>query len=159
VERFDTDITGENMEKTFGEDIPDEIKLPAQIGSIPALLEFVSEQAKEVGFDEGRAHNIVAAIEEALLNVINFACGEGGEGEIEIKCGTHGEDSFLIDIVDSCRPFNMLAATSFPETEDFAEAPGKHKLSTIKLKRMIRNIEYRRDPKNSRNILCCIVAK
>jgi anti-sigma regulatory factor (Ser/Thr protein kinase) len=146
------------MGKSFGQEMPDEIKLPAQIGSIPALLEFVSEQAREVGFDEGRAHGIVTAIEEALLNVINFACGEN-EGEIQIKCGTHGEDSFLIEIIDSCRPFNMLAATSFPDTEDFAEAAAEHKLSTNKLKRIIKNIEYRRDPKNSTNILCCIVAK
>lgn len=146
------------MGKAFGEGMPDEIKLPAGIDSMQALLEFVSTQAKEVGFDDRRTQDITAAMEEALLNIVNFAC-QNGEGEIQIKCGTHGEDAFLIDIVDSCRPFNMLAATSFPETEDFTPGTGKHKLSTNRLKRIIRNIEYRRDPKNNLNILCCIVSK
>lgn len=146
------------MGKPFGQDAAYEIKLPAHIDSVAGLLGFVSTQAKEVGFNEQRIQDIATAIEEALLNIINFACREG-KGEIEIKCGTHGEDTFLIDIVDSCRPFNMLAATSFPESEDFAEGAGKHRLSTKKLKRIIRNIEYRRDPKNNQNILCCMVAK
>lgn len=146
------------MGNVFEQEVADQIKRPAQIDSVPTLLAFVSTQAKEVGFDERRTQDIATAIEEALLNIINFACHKG-EGEIQIKCGTHGEDTFLVDIVDSCRPFNMLAATSFPETEDFAEGSGKHRLSTNKLKKAIRNIEYRRDPKNNTNILCCMVAK
>jgi anti-sigma regulatory factor (Ser/Thr protein kinase) len=146
------------MGKTFGKETADEIKLPAQMASIPALLEFMSSQAKEVGLDEARVRDIAGAIEEAILNIINFACRDG-QGEIEIRCGTHGEETFLIDIIDSCGPFNMLAATSFPEAEDFAEKEGKERLSTRKLKRAIRNIEYRRDPKKNTNILCCVVAK
>lgn len=146
------------MGKIFEQETPDEIKMPAQLSSIPALLQFVSGHAREVGFDEAKARDIAIAIEEALLNIINFACRDG-QGEIEIKCGTHGEDTFLIDIVDSCMPFNMLVATSFPEADDFAEADEGRRLSTSKLKRIIRNIEYRRDPKNNTNILCCIVAK
>lgn len=146
------------MENAFGEQSPDQIRLPAQAASVPALLEFLSRQAKEVGFDETRVRTIAAAIEEALSNIIHFASRDS-EDTIEIRCGTHGEETFLIDIVDSCRPFNMLAATSFPETEDFAEVDGNKWLSTSTLKKAIRNIEYRRDPKNNTNILCCMVAK
>lgn len=146
------------MEKGFGQDIPDEMKLPAQVGSIPALIDFVARHAREVGIDEGRTDQIATAIEEALLNIVSFASDEG-TGEIEIRCGVFGEDKFLIDIVDSCKPFNMLAATSFPETEDFAEGSDIHRLSTMKLKKIIKNIEYRRDFKKGTNILACIVSK
>jgi anti-sigma regulatory factor (Ser/Thr protein kinase) len=146
------------MEKSFGEELDIEIKLPARVESVPALLDFVVRHGKETGLDESKAKQVATGIEEALLNIITFA-SEEGDGEIEIRCGTFGEDKFLIDIIDSCKPFNMLIATTFPETEDFAQGPELHRLSTAKLKKVIKNVEYRRDFKKGQNILACIVSK
>ncbi|OPX93215.1 MAG: serine-protein kinase RsbW [Syntrophorhabdus sp. PtaU1.Bin002] len=135
-------------------EIPDEIVQPAQSEAVPALLEFVCSHAWQAGFSDERIEGIRLAVDEAIGNIIRFACCDG-TAEIRISCSVNDSGALTINVVDTGTPFNMLVATSFPETRDFAE-PGQP-LSTRLMKKAIKNIEYRRDA--DRNILILVVSR
>lgn len=118
-----------------------EMAAPALPDSIAPLVEFVATQALEAGFDNGRVEGIGRATEEAILNIVRFACPNGTE-EIRITCRFHDSGSLLVNIEDTGLPFNMLLAGTFSEINDFFE-PGKEPSTKI-MKKEIKNIEYRR---------------
>jgi anti-sigma regulatory factor (Ser/Thr protein kinase) len=129
------------MKKKFEGGVTDEIAQPAVSDAIPALLEFVSTHARVAGFEDERIREIGGAVEEALQNIVRFACADG-KGQIRIGCDVHESGALIITMVDTGKPFNMLLVGTFPEAEDFFE-PGK-KPSTRIMKNVIKNIEYRR---------------
>jgi anti-sigma regulatory factor (Ser/Thr protein kinase) len=129
------------MEQRFEDRVTDEIMKPALADEIPTLVKFVSTHAWEAGFEDERIQEIGSAVEEALRNIVQFSCVDG-TGEIRISCEVHDSGALLITIVDTGKPFNMLLVDTFPETEDFFE-PGKRP-STRVMKKVIKNIEYRR---------------
>ena len=135
------------------EEVPNEIVQPALADAIPTLVEFVSAHAWEAGFEDTRIQEIGGAVEEALRNIVNFACPDGA-GEICISCTVHDSGALLINIVDTGAPFNMLLVDTFPETEDFFK-PGEAPSIRV-MKRAIKNIEYRRG--SDRNTLVFTVS-
>lgn len=136
------------MKNGLVKNLPNEIREEASTEAIPLLLQFVSGHAWEAGFDDEKIKQINHALEEALNNIIQFACCDR-KSDITINCSVHDSGALIICIADTGKPFNMLIASSFPEANDFAE-PGKT-LSTKIMKRVVGNIEYRRDA--NRNIL------
>jgi anti-sigma regulatory factor (Ser/Thr protein kinase) len=130
------------MERKIEADIQqDEIAKPANVDSIPTLIEFVSVRVHEAGFKDDKIREIGLAVEEALRNIISFSCPDG-KGEIRITFNIHDSGTLLIEIIDSGVPFNMLLAGTFSELEDFFE-PGKVPSNKM-MKKAIKNIEYRR---------------
>jgi anti-sigma regulatory factor (Ser/Thr protein kinase) len=123
---------------------------------IPELVEFVSTQAWEGGFPDARIKEIGLAITETLGNIVRFACADGA-GEITIKCDFDETRALVIDIIDSGKNFNMLVASLFPETTDFVEQGPAPTLR--QLKKTVKNIEYRRDGMNNRNILSLLIPR
>jgi anti-sigma regulatory factor (Ser/Thr protein kinase) len=141
------------MKKEPAGEVPEEITRPALAEEIPALVEFVSTHTWEAGFKDERIQEIGLAVEEALQNIVNYACPDG-TGEIRMSCTRHDSGALLITIIDTGRPFNMLLASTFPETEDFFD-PGKTPSTTV-IKKAIKNIEYRRG--SGRNTLVFTVS-
>jgi anti-sigma regulatory factor (Ser/Thr protein kinase) len=129
------------MEQRFEDRVPDELTKPALADEIPTLVKFVSTHAWEAGFEDERIREIGRAVEEALRNIVQFSCADG-TGEIRISCEVHDSGALLITIVDTGKPFNMLLVETFPETKDFFE-PGRTPSTRI-IKKVIKNIEYRR---------------
>jgi anti-sigma regulatory factor (Ser/Thr protein kinase) len=133
-----------------------QIKRPARADAIPVLKEFVVAHAREVGYEERKVLEIGAALVETVDNILRFACADDTR-EISVECTEHEMGMLIIDIRDTGSPFNMLVATSFPSTADFVE-PGE-RLSTVRMKKAFKNIEYRRDGEQGVNILLCVVPK
>ena len=133
-----------------------QMTLPARDKAIPELVEFVCVHAREMLFEEKRITEIRLALEEALANIVRFACPQGSE-EISITCAAHDSGALLLDIVDSGVPFNMLAASTFPETTDFAD-PDRIP-PTKRMKKGIKNIEYRRDGGKRKNIMAWVISR
>ena len=129
------------MVQRFEDRVTDEMIKPALTDEIPALVTFVSSHAWEAGFEDERIREIGRAVEEALQNIVRFAC-PNGRSEIHIACDVHESGALIITIVDTGKPFNMLLVGTFPETEDFFE-PGKAPSISV-MKKVIKNIEYRR---------------
>jgi anti-sigma regulatory factor (Ser/Thr protein kinase) len=142
------------MDNKSRREIGEKITAPARIEEVGALVEFVKAHASEAAFEDEKVTAIGLAVEEALHNIIHFACSDG-KGDIEISCSVHDSGSLILTIVDTGRAFNMLIAETFPEAADFAE-PGKTP-STRAMKKGIKNIEYRRD--TTRNILILTVPR
>jgi anti-sigma regulatory factor (Ser/Thr protein kinase) len=144
------------MKRRDGKESLDEITRPARKESAAELVEFVTTQAWEGGFDDDKIKNIGLAIAEAIDNIVRFSCADGS-GEITIKCEYHDAPALLIDVIDTGEKFNMLLAGAFPETQDFM-IDGQ--LPSLKaLKKAVKNIEYRRDAKQLRNILALVIPK
>ena len=129
------------MKRKPEDELPEKLTKPAVADAIPSLVTFVSNHAWEAGVEDERIREIGRAVEEALQNIVTFACPDGA-GEIRISCDVHDSGALIITIVDTGRPFNMLLVGTFPETEDFFEH-GKTP-STRVMKKVVKNIEYRR---------------
>ena len=120
---------------------PDVITRPAREDSIADLIRFVRETASGCGYRDETIRDLGLAIEEAVSNIIGFACKDM-DAQIDISCLVHDNGALYITIVDTGKPFNMLLAGTFPETDDFF-SPG-HRPSTGIMKKAARNIEYKR---------------
>ena len=145
------------MKRRDGGESLDEITLPARKESIEELVEFTKTQAWEGGFSDEKIDEIGRAVAEAVENILNFSCANVS-GEVTIKCEYHDAPALLVDIIDSGEKFNMLLAGAFPETQDFLDQYGRPP-SLKALKKAVKNIEYRRDPRNQKNILALVIPK
>jgi serine/threonine-protein kinase RsbW len=143
------------MKKSLDEKVPAEITVPTTSEGIQTIINFVSSHALEMVFEQKRVDQISQALQEALGNIMRFACPEGSE-HIKVTCSAHEMGALLVDIVDSGVPFNMLLVSTFPETADDNADPASIP-STKLMKRFIKNIEYRRDGENKTNILAWVV--
>ncbi len=143
------------MKKPFAEQSREEIAVDARRDSIPYAVDFVCGYAREMRFEEPRIAEIRLALEETLGNIIRFACPTGKE-RIKVSCDTHEMGALLVNIVDSGQPFNMLVLSTFPEVtfESAEEMP-----STKMMKKVVKDIEYRRDGDDRTNILAWVVSK
>ncbi|HNT43474.1 MAG TPA: ATP-binding protein [Syntrophorhabdaceae bacterium] len=131
----------------------DAVKGPAERSFMPEFVGFVRGMALECCYSDKTVDDLGQAIEEAVSNIIRFACREK-PGEIEISCTVHDTGALYITIADTGAPFNMLLAGTFPEADDFfgsGERP-----STKIMKRAAKNIEYKRS--SNRNILIFTVS-
>jgi anti-sigma regulatory factor (Ser/Thr protein kinase) len=142
------------MESSRDGKISADITERATPDAIPGLVKFVSTHAWEGGFEDEKIRDIGLAVEEAINNIIRFACPDG-KGDIKITCNVHESGALIINIEDTGKAFNMLLASTFPEAADFA-GPGPSP-STSLMKKAIKNIEYRRDV--NRNILIFTLAR
>jgi anti-sigma regulatory factor (Ser/Thr protein kinase) len=141
------------MKSSVNAEIPDEIVQPARVEAVSVLVEFVSAHARERTFEDERIRGIGLAVEEAVNNIIRYACC-GQEGEISISCSTHDSGALCINIADTGAPFNMLLASTFPEVQDLVD--GGAIPPTGMMKKYIKNIEYIRG--RNRNTLIFLVS-
>jgi anti-sigma regulatory factor (Ser/Thr protein kinase) len=143
------------MKKALDAAMSEEITAPARDDSVPQLVEFVSAYAREMAFGETRIGEIRLALEEALGNIIRFACPIGSE-EIGITAEAHEMGAIVLNISDTGIPFNMLAMSTFPEMVDAAAGQTP---STSRMKRTIKDVEYRRDGAERKNILAWVISR
>ncbi|MGD0232337.1 MAG: ATP-binding protein [Syntrophorhabdales bacterium] len=143
------------MEKGLDSGMNEEIRIPARNDAIFRAMEFVSAYARGMTFEEKRIGEIQLALEETLGNIIRFACLAGSE-EIVLTCTAHETGAILVTIVDSGVPFNMLVMSTFPETTD---ASPDQIPSTRRMKKAIRDVEYRRDGQEKKNILSWVISR
>jgi serine/threonine-protein kinase RsbW len=83
------------------------IVLAAKIENLESMLEFITAQARTLGFDDKRINQIQLASEELLINIINYAYPDKN-GEIEITCRPKQAKGLEVEIADSGIPFNPL---------------------------------------------------
>jgi anti-sigma regulatory factor (Ser/Thr protein kinase) len=132
------------------------LKLPAMIEHLERLLGFVSEHAKDQRFTSDMLKKIELALEEALVNVFNYAYPDKHDGEVEVRCGLDDNNRFVIEIMDSGTPFNPLSLAEPNLTEDVSERKIGG-LGIHLIKKMMDEVEYRRE--GEQNILSLIITK
>jgi serine/threonine-protein kinase RsbW len=87
--------------------MPNRIKVPATLDNLHKAMAFVISYAEEAGFPQDRIMEIELALEEVLVNIINYAYPNGA-GDMEITCTPYGDNGFLMEIADQGIPFNAL---------------------------------------------------
>src|SRR4030042_4993053 len=84
------------------------IRLPAKLDNLYKFMDVVSHCAKEQGFTQKSIYDIELVMEEALVNIFNYAY-KGKTGDVEVICFIDNDRRFIVDIIDSGVPFNVLS--------------------------------------------------
>jgi serine/threonine-protein kinase RsbW len=133
------------------------ILVPAQLENLEKLVEFVSQCAREKGFEQKRVSEIEIAAEEAFVNIISYAYQETGSvGDIEVECGLEDNDRFVIEIIDSGTPFNVLTVTE-PDISSDVSHRKIGGLGIFFMKKLIDEVRY--NYIKGKNILTFVVNK
>jgi anti-sigma regulatory factor (Ser/Thr protein kinase) len=125
------------------------LKLPAKLQHLEQLIDFVSNYARELGVEQKRIGEIQVAVEEALVNVINYAYGEE-EGDVEVVCRFDDKDNLVVEIIDAGSPFDLLSLQDPDISLDISERKIGG-LGIYLIKRLMDHAEHRRE--DNRNIL------
>ena len=123
------------------------IKLKNDIEQVPLLAAFVEEVCEEAGLDMGTSMSMNLAIEEAVVNVMNYAYPPGTVGDIDIQAMANDVQMKFI-ITDSGKPFDPTTKedidTTLPAEERLIGGLGIHLV-----KQIMDSINYERtDGKN-----------
>jgi anti-sigma regulatory factor (Ser/Thr protein kinase) len=130
------------------------LKLPARLENLQRCMGSVSNCARAQDFDQKKIQEIELAVEEALVNIFNYAYPDAS-GEVEVNC-IADHDHFTIEIIDSGIPFDI---TSLPNPDLTADVEDRKigGLGIFLIKKMVDEVRYHRD--NNRNILNLIIKK
>jgi len=131
------------------------IKLSARLEYLQTFMDFVSSCAGEQGFGQKKINEIELATEEALVNIFNYAYKER-EGEAEIICKLDNNKKFILEIVDSGVPFNVLSVKDPDITADISERQIGG-LGVFLMKKLTESVQYRYE--GDKNILTLIFLK
>jgi sigma-B regulation protein RsbU (phosphoserine phosphatase) len=121
--------------------------LPNDIGTVPQLNEFIDSLAEEIGLDMSLTMSLNLAIEEAVVNVMNYAYPIGESGHVEIEAVA--DDKWLSFIIrDSGIAFDPTTKEDADTTLSAEERPIGG-LGIFLVRQLMDVIEYERiDNKN-----------
>ena len=110
------------------------IVLPNDIQEVPKLTDFVGEVCEDMGFDEMTTKQIKLAIEEAVVNVMNYAYPPGQRGDVTIEAASN-DTRLKFTIIDSGKPFDPTVQadvdTTLPASERRIGGLGIHLVRQI----------------------------
>ncbi|RZB30434.1 MAG: hypothetical protein SRB1_02714 [Desulfobacteraceae bacterium Eth-SRB1] len=96
------------------------LKLAALIENLNRFVSFVHTCSEECGFEGKRLMEIELAVEEAMVNIFNYAYPEG-EGQVEMQCALKEGKKFVIEIHDKGIPFDTLSRSDPNTTSDIGD--------------------------------------
>ena len=127
-----------------------EIKLKNQLTEVESLHVFVDEVCKEVGMDDMVIDMINLALEELVVNVINYAWNPGEDADFTVSSDFNdGKIRFVI--TDGGKPFDPTAEVAEADTSLSAEDRPIGGLGVYLAKNIMDKMEYKRE--NDKNIL------
>ena len=123
------------------------VDLMNDVSELENLTKQVDEFAELRGFDEGDLFEIQLAIEEWVMNTINYGFNDAAEHEITVFLGFDEETStFKAEIVDDGEQFDPLAETPEVDIDSFAEDRVEgNGVGVQLLLRFADKVEYRRE--------------
>ncbi|MBN2125466.1 MAG: ATP-binding protein [Deltaproteobacteria bacterium] len=120
------------------------LTLPAKLENLERFMDLVSAFASEMGFSGKRVQEVQLAVEEALVNVINYAYPEGTPDDVEVRCSADEEGRGIIEIRDRGIPFD---GTSLSDPE--LDAPISERkvggMGVYLIRKMANEVRYRRE--------------
>ncbi|MFH1061073.1 MAG: ATP-binding protein [Pseudomonadota bacterium] len=121
---------------------------PACNEALPAMIDFVIQQATAAGLAEHHLFQVELAAEEILTNIIKYAYPDQ-RGDMAVACEA-GPDGFWMEFSDQGPPFNPLAVAEPP-----LDAPVSERqvggLGLFLVRRFMDRVEYLRQ--DGRNVL------
>ena len=98
------------------------ITLTNDIQQVPQLADFVDMVCEEVGMDMAIAIQMNLAMEEAVVNVMDYAYPAGTVGDVTIEAESE-DDQLQFTIIDSGTPFDPTAKEEVDTTLSAEERP------------------------------------
>jgi len=117
-------------------------RLPAKQESLKEFLAFISGCAEEKGLSADTAGRMELVLEEALVNIFNYAFPLG-EGWVEVYC-VDDDAGLSIEIRDNGIPFDPLSLPD-PDLASDASARRIGGLGVYLMRKMTERILYHRD--------------
>ena len=76
------------------------ITLPNDVREIPRLTDFVDEVCEAMNFDMNTTMKLNLAVEEAVVNVMDYAYPEGTTGDVTVD--VEADDEWLTFVISDC---------------------------------------------------------
>ena len=128
------------------------LTLSNNIEEIPLLAEFVESICEQAGLDMGITMNINLALEEAVVNVMNYAYPLGTQGKIVIEAMADDQRVKFV-IVDQGAPFDPTTKEDVDTTLSIDDRPTGG-LGIHLIRQIMDTINYERKGKNNVLTLC-----
>ena len=119
-------------------------------------MQFVVTSARDAGFPARRIMEIELAVEEALVNIINYAYPDQDNGDVELKCGLEDQERFIIEIRDSGVPFDV-GSQSDPDLDANIAERKIGGLGIFLVRKMADEMQYKRE--GEENVLTLLILK
>ena len=117
-------------------------------------MAFVTDCAEGRGFRPRRIQEVQLAVEEALVNIFNYAYPENRDGEVRIRCEPGDEDRLVVEFRDKGIPYTFEDLGDADVSSPVAErAIGG--LGVFLIRKMVDDVRFRRD--GDENILTFIL--
>lgn len=123
------------------------ITLPNDIEKVPELAAFVEEICEALGFEMSDTMSLNLALEEAVVNVMNYAYPQSTTGTVSIEA-TATDEWLIFVITDQGIPFDPTATEEVDTTLPIEERPVGG-LGIYLVRKLMDTINYERlDGKN-----------
>jgi serine/threonine-protein kinase RsbW len=132
------------------------IRRSAKLESLEGFMQFVVTSARDAGFPARRVQETEIAVEEALVNIINYAYPEQDNGDVEVKCGLDNQGRLLIEIRDKGIPFDVGSHSDPDLNVNIAERKIGG-LGIFFIRKMADKVHYRRD--GEENVLTLVITR
>lgn len=123
--------------------------LPNDIETIPQLNEFIDSVAEEVGLEMSLTMSLNLALEEAVVNVMEYAYPEGQKGNVEIEV-TADQEWMTFVITDTGIAFDPTTKEDADTTLSAEERPIGG-LGIFMVRQLMDVIDYKRQ--DNKNVL------
>ena len=126
------------------------LRLPAELDQLPVFLDHVRQTAQVAGLAEAQGTRLELAVEEALVNVFDYAYAkQPNPGTVTCRVGVEA-DGLTVEIVDEGPPFDPLARPD-PDTALTLEQRQPGGLGIFMIRQLTDEVSYRRE--EDRNVL------
>ena len=137
----------------FESTLTETLVLKNDVHEVPKLSTFMKSVAEKIGLDTSLSRQLRLAVEEAVVNVIDYAYPSSIEGSIEVRMMSLADHSLKIMVIDSGAPFDPTVKertdTSLPAEE--RQIGG---LGILLVRELMDSINYERE--GGKNILTLV---
>ena len=125
------------------------ITLPNDIAAVPQLTSFVDNVCSRLNIDGSTVMQMNLALEEAVVNVMNYAYPKGTKGDVDIRALCDGAQMKFV-LIDSGTPFDPTKHQT-PDVQLSADERAIGGLGIFLVTQIMDNVSYER--RNEKNIL------
>jgi anti-sigma regulatory factor (Ser/Thr protein kinase) len=133
----------------MSEELNQSITLPNDIAAVPQLTSFVDNVCSRLNIDGSTVMQMNLALEEAVVNVMNYAYPKGTKGDVDIRALCDGAQMKFV-LIDSGTPFDPTKHQT-PDVQLSADKRAIGGLGIFLVTQIMDNVSYER--RNEKNIL------
>lgn len=136
--------------KTKNSNIKKYLKILSQFENLSKVRKFVSDAAKDFGFDDDEINRIALAVDEACTNIIRHAYKNKNDKTIEIYLST-SDNSFVVRIIDYGKPFEPKKVKK-PDLQHHLEKYNKGGLGMFLMRSLMDKVQYQINKNNCNEV-------